>query len=84
VARNWLKLVSAMLVLSRRQNETVIIGDNIVVTVLSISSNQVRLGIQAPPEVRVLRGNIKTHNEPTGTKHDPPVSKEAQHRYRKK
>ena len=78
----WMVL---MLVLSRRQNETLIIGDNIVITVLSISANQVRLGIEAPREMRVLRGNIKTQHEATGARHDRPVSaREVQHRFRKK
>jgi carbon storage regulator CsrA len=73
-----------MLVLSRRQNESLMIGDNIVITVISITSNQVRLGIQAPREVRVLRINTKTLHEPTEARADLPLSKEIQHRYRKK
>lgn len=47
-----------MLVLSRRLGETLIIGDDIKVTVLGISGNQVRLGIAAPKEVSVHREEV--------------------------
>ena len=47
-----------MLVLSRRLGETLIIGDDVKVTVLGISGNQVRLGISAPKEVSVHREEI--------------------------
>lgn len=47
-----------MLVLSRRPGESITIGENIVVTVLSASGNQIRLGIRAPREVKVLREEI--------------------------
>lgn len=47
-----------MLVLSRRLNETLVIGDDIKITVLGISGNQVRIGIAAPKEVSVHREEI--------------------------
>lgn len=47
-----------MLVLSRRLGETLIIGDDVKVTVLGISGNQVRLGISAPREVSVHREEV--------------------------
>lgn len=47
-----------MLVLSRRLGETLIIGDDVKITVLGISGNQVRLGISAPKEVPVHREEI--------------------------
>jgi carbon storage regulator len=47
-----------MLILSRRAGESLTIGDDIVVTVIAISGNQIRLGIAAPREVRVLREEI--------------------------
>jgi len=47
-----------MLILSRRPGESLTIGDNIVVTVVSINGNQIRLGIDAPRDVRVLRDEI--------------------------
>ncbi len=47
-----------MLVLSRRLGETVMIGDDIKLTVLGINGNQVRLGIAAPKEVSVHREEV--------------------------
>jgi carbon storage regulator len=47
-----------MLILSRRPGESLTIGDNITVTVVSINGNQIRLGINAPRELRVLRDEI--------------------------
>jgi carbon storage regulator len=47
-----------MLVLARRTDEKIVIGEGIVVTVLAIKGNAVRLGIEAPPEVPVHREEI--------------------------
>ena len=47
-----------MLVLSRRRDQTLVIGDNVEVTVLEIKGGQVRLGINAPKTVPVHRGEI--------------------------
>ena len=47
-----------VLVLTRRKEETIIIGDSIEITVLGIRGEQVRLGISAPPEVPVHRKEI--------------------------
>jgi carbon storage regulator len=48
-----------MLVLSRKQTESVFINDNVVVTVLSILGNKVKLGIEAPREVPVDRSEVR-------------------------
>lgn len=48
-----------MLVLSRKQNQTIMIDDRITITVLKIRGNTVRLGIDAPPEVPVRRGELE-------------------------
>jgi carbon storage regulator len=47
-----------MLVLSRKLGEKIVIGNNIVVTVVKIDRNQIRIGIEAPPEVAVYREEI--------------------------
>jgi len=47
-----------MLVLSRKMNESIVIGDNIVITVVKVDRNTVRLGIEAPPEVKVFRQEL--------------------------
>ena len=47
-----------MLVLSRRSNESIVIGGEIVVTVLEIKGDQVRLGIRAPRSVTVHREEV--------------------------
>ncbi len=52
-----------MLVLSRKRNESIIIGDDITITVLDISSNQCRIGISAPDDVEVDREEIRERKE---------------------
>ncbi|MCL3860877.1 carbon storage regulator CsrA [Actinotalea sp. K2] len=47
-----------MLVLSRRVGERLIIGDNIVITVIDVRSDGVRIGIDAPRDVRVNRAEV--------------------------
>jgi carbon storage regulator len=47
-----------MLVLSRQRDESIIIGDNIVITVVDVRGDKVRLGIDAPREVSVHRREI--------------------------
>ena len=47
-----------MLILTRRVGETLVIGDDVNVTVLGVRGNQVRLGVDAPKEVAVHREEI--------------------------
>ena len=47
-----------MLILTRKVGESVLIGDDISITVLSVRGNQVKLGVEAPKEVSVHREEI--------------------------
>lgn len=47
-----------MLILTRRINESIMINDNVKVTFLSVKGNQVRVGVDAPPEIAVHREEI--------------------------
>jgi len=47
-----------MLVLTRRKNQSIVIGDQIIVTVLEVKGDQIRLGITAPRDVQVYREEL--------------------------
>ena len=47
-----------MLVLTRKPGERLMIGDNIVLTVVEVKGDNIRIGIDAPREVKVYRGEI--------------------------
>ena len=47
-----------MLILTRRPGETILIGDDVKVTIMRISGNQVRFGIEAPKDVPIVREEL--------------------------
>ena len=47
-----------MLILTRRVGETIMVGDDVTITVLGVKGNQIRLGINAPREIAVHREEI--------------------------
>ncbi len=48
-----------MLVLSRKADQQIMIGDDIQLTILKVKGNTVRIGIKAPDEIRIIRGELK-------------------------
>ena len=52
-----------MLVLSRKERQRIRLGDNITVTIVRLTGDQVRLGIDAPRDIRVLRDELEPHDE---------------------
>jgi carbon storage regulator len=57
-----------MLVLTRKSNQSIMIGDNIEVSVLSVMGDKVRIGIQAPQDIPVFRTEIylEIHRDESG------------------
>jgi carbon storage regulator len=53
-----------MLVLTRKLQEKIHIGDNVTITIVRIQGNTVRVGIEAPQDVRVVRGEISATEPP--------------------
>ncbi len=49
-----------MLVITRKLNEGIVIGDDVELTILEISKDRVKIGINAPKEVKVFRTELKT------------------------
>ena len=47
-----------MLVLSRKQNESIVVGNSVRITVVEVSASGVRLGFEAPPEISIYREEI--------------------------
>jgi len=55
-----------MLVITRKLNESILVADNIEVTILEITKDKVRLGVDAPKEVKIIRSElmlVKNSNE---------------------
>jgi len=63
-----------MLVLSRKEGERIRMGDSIVLTIIRTSGDKVRIGIEAPPDVLVLREELERHDD---QKDDSPTIKRA-------
>jgi carbon storage regulator len=52
-----------MLVLSRKECERIRLGDDIIITVVKVAGDKVRLGIEAPPNILVLRDELSRHED---------------------
>ncbi|RMF38032.1 MAG: carbon storage regulator [Planctomycetota bacterium] len=58
-----------MLILSRRAQERICLGDDIVLTVVSIGTERVRISVSAPPHIRILRSELE-EKKPAGPGED--------------
>jgi carbon storage regulator len=68
-----------MLVLSRKESQRIRLGDAIVVTIVKISGDKVRVGIEAPSDVLVLRDELEPRTAPSaGAMPAPPADSSAQ------
>ena len=60
-----------MLVLTRKAGEKVVIGDGITVTVLEVTGNRIRVGIDAPEDVRILRAELACWQDEPAPRDEP-------------
>ena len=60
-----------MLVLSRKESEKIMLGDSIVLTIVRVSGDRVRLGIEAPSDMLILRKELEDSDNKPGTKSVP-------------
>lgn len=58
-----------MLVLSRKESERIKLGDSIVITILRLGRDKVRIGVEAPTDIVVLREELEPH-EPDSSESD--------------
>jgi len=66
-----------MLVLTRKQQEKIYIGDQVTITIVRIQGNTVRVGIEAPQNVRVIRGELSPAEKVEDAGSEPGVAAEA-------
>ncbi len=59
VSRLLIREKPAMLVLNRKEEERILIGDSVVVTIIRVAGDRVKIGIEAPQDVRVIRGELE-------------------------
>jgi carbon storage regulator len=62
-----------MLILSRKVGEKIIIGDGITVVVSRVAGDRVTLGFEAPPDVRILRGELRPFDQPQRDRKTDPM-----------
>ena len=56
-----------MLVLSRKVGQRIVIGDNITIVVNRVAGNRVTLGIEAPDDIHIMRGELEKHQREFGS-----------------
>lgn len=66
-----------MLILSRRESERVYLGEDIVLTIVRVNGDKVRIGVEAPPNIKILRTELELEASPdTSMLHSLPASSE--------
>lgn len=77
-----------MLILTRRKGDTILIGDNVVITITNVNGSSVKVGIEAPKEISVIRGELPVHSKtdsmPSNTVKSSSVSKSSSKEFLKK
>ncbi len=68
-----------MLVLTRKLGEQITVGDDIILKVVSVEGNRVRVGIEAPQEVRIIRGELVDRQRQQRCTPSPSVTSVATH-----
>lgn len=63
-----------MLILSRKVGEKIVIGDGITVVINRVAGDRVTIGLEAPPEVRILRGELRPFDDPRQEPRRDPVT----------
>ncbi len=69
--------ISSMLILSRRESERVHLGDEIVLTIVRVNGDKVRIGVEAPPHIKILRTELEQSTEPHSTTSQQPPTRRA-------
>jgi len=67
-----------MLILSRRESECICLGDDIVLTIVRVNGDKVRIGIEAPPNVKILRNELENlRTLPSPVQQEPGIQRKS-------
>jgi carbon storage regulator CsrA len=66
-----------VLILSRREAECICLGDDIVLTIVAVGKDKVRIGVKAPPGIRILRNELGAEGTEVIVPFQPPALKTA-------
>lgn len=66
-----------MLILSRRESERVHLGDDIVLTIVRVNGDKVRIGVEAPPHIKILRTELEVSAQDINPVHDQQPTRRA-------
>jgi carbon storage regulator len=66
-----------MLILSRKESERVHLGDDIVLTIVRVNGDKVRIGVEAPPHIKILRTELEVSAQDVPPVHEQRESRRA-------